>query len=138
MPDSPLAQLFEAFDRLDTERVEAQFAPDASILIADGRRAQGMGAVHALLGDVLEGISSMSHRITAEWHQDDVWIAEVEADYEIRNWRQLKALPRAFVLRRSADGITELHVYGAHEHPLTEYPDEERGTWVGGQWMPPL
>jgi hypothetical protein len=138
MSESPIAQLLAAFDTLDVEAVAALFASDARILTADGRRGEGLDGVRALIADVSASLSSTAHRITAEWHQGNVWIAEVEADYDVRDWLELKALPRAFVLRDGREGIVELHVYGAHEHPLTEYPTGEQGMRVGGQWMPPL
>jgi hypothetical protein len=78
------------------------------------------------------------HRITAQWHIDDVSIAEVEADYELRDHLELRALPRVFVVRTSADGITDVRVYGAHEHALTEHRTGDEGMWVGGRWVPPL
>ena len=116
----------------------ARFAPDARLLIADGRRAEGRDAVRALLGEVLGALRAATHRITAEWHQDNVWIAEVEADYELQDWLQLKGLPRALVLYDSPDGIAALHVYGASEHPLEEHRTGEEGMEIGGRWVPPL
>jgi hypothetical protein len=79
-----------------------------------------------------------SHRITAELHQDDVWIAEIEGDYELQDYLQLKALPGAFVVRTAPDGITDFRAYGAHERPLTEHRTGEEGMGVGGRWVPPL
>ena len=52
-------------------------------------------------------------------------------------WRE-SSFRAGVVSRAGAEGIAQLHVYGAHEHPLTEYENGERGTRVGGQWMPPL
>ena len=116
----------------------ALMAPDARVLVADGRRAEGTEAVRQLVGDFLGQLRSTTHRITAQWHQQDVWIAEVDASYELRDWLQLNGLPRAFVVRASPDGVSELRTYGAHEHRLSERPTGEKGTWVGGQWIPPL
>src|SRR6202022_1676076 len=110
MSESPIAKLFEAFDKLDVEAGSAMFAPDAKLLIGDGRRAEGADAVRALIADVCAGLTSTAHRITAEWRDDDTWIAEVEADYEVRDWIELKALPRAAILRAAAAGIPPLHV----------------------------
>ena len=69
---------------------------------------------------------------------DDVWVAEVESSYELRDWLQLNGLPRAYVVHEGPDGIREVHAYGAHERPLTEHRTGEEGTWLGGRWIPPL
>jgi SnoaL-like domain len=136
--ESPLEKLLEAFDALDVERVMALVAPEGRLLTADGRRAEGKDAVRGMLMRFAGDLRSTSHRIRAAWHQDNVWIAEVEADYELRDWLQLRSLPRAFVLYEGPDGITDLHVYGAHEHPVTEHRTGEEGMLIGNRWIPPL
>jgi SnoaL-like protein len=136
--ESPIERLLEAFDALDIDAVMAQVAPDARLLVADGRRAEGGDAVRDLLTRFMADLRSTAHRITGQWHQDDVWIAEAEADYELRDWLQLTALPRAFILHEGPDGIRELHAYGAHEHPLTEHRTGEEGMRIGDRWIPPL
>jgi hypothetical protein len=136
--DSPLEALLGAFDRLDVGAVEAMVAPDARLLIADGQRAEGRAEVRALIEGLAKQLRSTSHRVIAQWHQDGVWIAEVEASYELRDWLQLKALPRAFFLREGPEGIAELHVYGAHERPITEHRTGEEGMRLGDRWIPPL
>src|ERR1700730_14650939 len=107
MSESPIAKLFEAFDKLDVEAASAMFAPDAKLLIADGRRAEGADAVRTLIADVCAGLTSTVHRITAEWRVDDIWIAEVEADYEGLECLELKGLPRACILRAGAQGTAQ-------------------------------
>jgi hypothetical protein len=94
--------------------------------------------VRALLIDFVATVRSATHRITAQWHQDDVWIAEVDATYELQDWLQLNALPRAFVLRAGPDGFADVRVYGAHERPLAEHRTGEEGMWIGERWIPPL
>ena len=136
--ESPIERLLSAFDSLDLEGVMALVAPDAEILIADGRRAKGKEAVRELIKRFAGALRSSSHLIIAQWYQDGVWIAEVESSYELRDWLRLERLPRAFVAREGPDGIRELHVYGAHEHPITEHRTGEEGMWVGGRWIPPL
>jgi len=116
----------------------ALLAPDARVLLADGRRADGAEAVRELVTGLVSELRSTSHRIVSQWHQDDVWIAEVEADYELADWLELKALPRAFFLKNGPDGISELHVYGAHERPIAEHRTGEEGMWIGDRWIPPL
>jgi hypothetical protein len=136
--ESPIQQLLGALDNLDLEAVLALVAPNGRLLTADGRRAEGSDAVRELLAEFLGSVRSTSHRITAQWHQDDVWIAEVEADYDLKDWLRMDGLPRAFVLHEGPDGIADLHVYGAHERPLTEHRTGEEGMWIGDRWIPPL
>jgi hypothetical protein len=136
--DSPIEQLLSAIDRLDLDGAMTLAAPDIRALTADGRRAQGADAVRGLIGDLIGSLRSTSHRITTHWQIDDMWIAEVEASYELSDWLQLTALPRAFIVRTGPDGIHELRVYGAHELPLTYHRTGEEGLRVGEHWIPPL
>jgi SnoaL-like domain len=135
---SPIERLLAAVDRLDLEAVLTFFAPDARLLTADGRRAEGSEAVRGLLSDLLGELRATTHRITAQWHPDEVWIAEVEASYELQDRMRLNALPRAFVLRQGPDGIVDLRVYGAHERLLSDHGAGEGGIRVGERWIPPL
>lgn len=116
----------------------ALVAPDARLLTVDGRRAAGADAVRELLTDFLSTLRSTTHRVTAQWHQDNVWIAEVEASYELKDRRRIDALPRAFVLRDGPVGFADLRVYGAHERPLAEPSTGAKGMWIGDRWIPPL
>lgn len=138
MEGSPLEQLLSAVDRLDMDAVMSLMVSEPKVLAADGRRAQGTEAVRELLTAILSALRSTTHRITAQWHPDNVWIAEVDADYELADWLQLNALPRVFVARVSETGIADLRVYGAHEHPIAEHRTGEEGMWVGERWVPPL
>ena len=139
MSDSPIDQLLAAIDKGDVEAAMALLAPDARLLIVDGRDAEGTAAVRELLASVLSDFRSSTHRVTAQWHVDDTWIAEVDADYVLQDRLELTAVPRAIVAREAAGGIVDLRVYGAHERPLAEHPTgEEWGSWIRGRWIPPL
>lgn len=138
MDPSPIASLIAAIDRLDVDAAMELVAPDAQLLTVDGRRAEGSEAVRALLADFLGKLRSTTHQITAQWHHDNVWIAEVEATYELPDWLQIGALPRVFVLREGSHGFIDLRVYGAHEHPITEHRTGEHGMHIGGRWTPAL
>lgn len=139
MADSPIVQLLAALDGRDVEAVIALLAPQPRLLAADGRRAEGTEPVRELMAEFLDTLRATAHRITAEWHVEDAWIAQVEADYELQDWLQLKALPRVFILRTAADGIAEVSVYGAHEERLTEHRSGEEGMLIGRRWIiPPL
>ena len=138
MEESPIEQLLGAVDELDVEAVMALLGPEPRFLTADGRRAAGSEAVRALLTELLATLRSTTHRITAQWHVDDVWIAEIDADYELQDYLELKTLPRVFILRTRDGGSADLRVYGAHEHPLTDHRTGEEGMWIGTRWIPPL
>jgi uncharacterized protein (TIGR02246 family) len=136
--ESPIAQFLDAVNRLDVDAVMALIAPDCRFLTADGRRAEGAEAVRELMTGFFATVRSALHVITAQWHQDDVWIAEVEGTYELKDLMNTGALPRAFVLREGPDGIAALHVYGARERSLTDHHTGAEGMMIGGRWMPPL
>jgi ketosteroid isomerase-like protein len=136
--DSPIDQLLSAIDRLDLEAVMALMGPDCRMLTVDGRRAEGTAAVRELITDFLATVRSTTHRVTDQWHQDNVWIAEVEATYELKDSLETSTLPRAFVARQGPDGLVDLHVYGAHERPLVDHRTGQEGIRIGGLWMPPL
>jgi hypothetical protein len=128
----------QAMDARNVDAMMALVASDARLMTADGRHAVGANAVRQLLDDFFGQLRSTTHKVTAQWHEDDVWIAEVEASYELRDWLQMNALPRVFIVRRGAEGITDIRAYGAHERPLTEHRTGEEGMWVGSRWIPPL
>lgn len=138
MTGTPIERLLAAVDGRDLEGAMALMEPDARFLAADGSRAEGKEAVLGVLTAFLATVRSTRHRITSQWHIGDVWIAEVDGDYELQDYLQLKALPRAFVLREGAEGIFDLRVYGAHERPLAEHRTGEEGMWIGERWIPPL
>jgi hypothetical protein len=137
--ESPIERLLAGIDRLDVEAVMALLAPEVRLLAVDGRRAEGTEAVRELLSDFLSELRSTRHRITSQWHLDNVWIAELDASYELRDFLRVDALPRAVVLREGPDGIADLRFYGAHEHPVSEHDTGgEWGSFVRGRWIPPL
>jgi hypothetical protein len=135
---SPLSQWLEAIDRLDADAADSMLAPDVQLLTADGQQASGATAASELIAAFLSRLQSVSHQVTAQWHVDDVWIAEVQATYELTDHFQTSRLPRVVIVRASPEGITEVRLYGAHERPLTDHPTGEEGMWVGGRWVPPL
>ncbi|TMM16575.1 MAG: nuclear transport factor 2 family protein [Actinobacteria bacterium] len=93
MSESPIVQLLGAIDKRDVEAAMALVAPDCRLLVVDGRRVKGAAAVRELLTDFVATLRSTTHRVTAQWHQDDVWIAEMEATYELKDWLKIDALP---------------------------------------------
>ena len=139
MTGSPLDELLRAVDDLDADAVMALMAPDCRLLTVDGRRAVGTEAVRDVLGGFLATLYSTTHRVTAEWHVDDVWIAEVDARYEFKEDRlRIGNLPRAFVARGGPDGLSDVRVYGAHEHRLDDGGESVHRLSFAGHWLPPL
>jgi uncharacterized protein (TIGR02246 family) len=138
MNESPIDTLLAALDEFDADAAAAMFEPDGRFLAADGRTADGTEAIRALLTSFLGALRSTTHTITAQWHQDAVWIAEVDADYVLRDHLQITALPRVFVLREGPDGVSDLRTYGAHERQLAEHDPTGGGLWISGRWIPPL
>lgn len=138
MSESLIERLMDAMDTRDVDAMMALMAPDCRLMTADGRRAAGPEEVRVLLTDFFGALRSTTHKITAQWHEDNVWIAEVDASYELRDWLQLNALPRAFIVREADGGIADIHAYGAHELPLTAHRTGEEGMLIGSRWIPPL
>ena len=136
--ESPIEQLLGAVDRRDVDAAMALIAPNCRMLVVDGRCAEGEAGVRALFTDFVATVRSSTHRITAQWHEDEVWIAEVQASYELTDRSKRGPLPRACVLREGPDGVTELHFYGAHERQLSDHGTGEQGIRLGGRWIPPL
>ena len=135
MSQSPIEQLLAALDGLDVDRAAALLAPDIRMVLADGRRAVGAAEVRDLMSSFIGQVRATSHRITAQWHQADTWIAEVQSSYELPDHLRLGSIPRAFVVQASDAGITDLRVYGAHEQGLADQGSDRGGIWVR---LPPL
>ena len=135
---SPLADLLAAVDNLDLDQVMALCAPDCRFMTVDGRQAEGHQATRQLLAEFVSEIRSTTHRITAEWHDGDVWFAEVLADYELRDRLKMDGLPRAFVVRTGGDGICDVRAYGANERRLSDHRSGEEPFRIGGRLVLPL
>ena len=138
MSESPVQSLLRAVDALDVDGAMSLVTQEIRFMTADGRSAEGRDATRDLLAEFCGALRSASHRITAEWTHDRVWIAEVQATYVLQDWMRMSNLRRAFFLVQTADGISELRVYGAHERPLTEHRTGEEGMWIRDHWIPPL
>jgi hypothetical protein len=135
---SPIDKLMAAIDVSDVDAAMALFGPAPRLMTVDARRADGSEAVRELLVSFLGSLRSCRHAITAQWHPDDVWIAEVDASYELQDGLEITHLPRVFVARMESGLITDLRGYGAHEHQLTDHRTADAGIWIGGHWIPPL
>jgi hypothetical protein len=138
MDVSPIERLLNGIDERDADAIVALFAPDVQVLTVDGRRADGRDEAGRVISDALSEIRSVSHVVISQWQQADVWIAEVNLTYELQDWFLLRDAPRAFFVHQGADGITELHIYGARERPLAEHGGDTGELRVGGRPMLPL
>ncbi len=134
--ESPISQILLAVDKLDVDAAVALCTPECHFAAADGRHAEGRENVGRLLASFISALRSTTHRITEEWHQDDVWIAEVTADYELQDWLRVEGLPRAFFVRTAPDGIVDVRVYGARERPLTDLTDDAPARFGGRRFLP--
>jgi hypothetical protein len=67
-----------------------------------------------------------------------VWIAEVDASYELTDRVLIGELPRAFIARGGPDGLSDVRVYGAHEDRLGADDETDHGLMFAGRWLPPL
>jgi hypothetical protein len=135
---SPIRDFLDSIDKLDIDGAVRLLAEECRILLVDGQRGEGRASIHKLLQTFLGGLRATRHRITSEWHVDGVWIAEVDASYELQDWLCLDALPRAFFAVVGEDGITDIRVYGAHERSLTAHRRDDESMRVGGRWLLPL
>jgi len=138
MEESPLADLLAAIDKLDVDAVLALCAPECSLMTTDGGHAEGEHEVGRLMSDFLATLRSTSHEITAQWHQEDEWIAEVLASYELQDWLRLEHLRRAFFVRTGPAGIRDIRVYGANERRLGDRVSGQGPMRIGGRLVLPL
>jgi hypothetical protein len=138
MPGSPISDVLDSLARLDVDAVVARFAPTGSLLRTDGSEASGSDAVRKALGEFLSELRGTTYSISAEWHPEDgVWIAELEATYDLTDGSRHGPYGRVVVLRADDNGITDLRFYGAHELPLVAHLPY-REVQAGTHWLPTL
>ena len=111
---------------MDLDAVIELCSPDCRFATVDGRYGEGRDHVRQLLADFLSILRSTAHAVTAEWHVDDAWFAEVLADYELKDWLRIEALPRAFVVRTGPDGIRDRARLRSEGAPAHGSPDRRR------------
>ncbi len=141
--DSPLELFLRAFDRLDADECAALFVDDGRLRYVDGRVDEGAAAVRERLREYFADLSSTTHTLREHWHEDRVWIGEIEASYVLADHSMLGPVSKVFIVRAAPDGIEDLRVYAAvepsfHEARLRHERERDRGVIVGGRWMPPL
>ena len=138
MSDSPMGAVLDALDSLDLESALRLFAPDGSFMTAFGAEANGFDHVRDELIAFFSGLRGCAHAVETEWHPEPtVWIAELIATYELRDYSQRGPYRRVIVLRQGGDGIKSLRIYGAHEQPLAESESYQEVRGPHG-WLPTL
>jgi hypothetical protein len=139
VPDTPMQQVLSALDALDLDRAVALFAPDASLTTDFGDKAVGRDRVRDVLGEFLHELRATHHEITTEWHpEDEVWIAEMSATYELSDYSRRGPYQRAMILRVGDGGIEDMRIYGAHEVRLSEAGRQYAEVRAPGGWLPTL
>ena len=143
MTDTPLELFLQAFDRLDADACAALFADHGRLRYVDGRVDEGAEAVHDRLREYFADLSSTTHAVRESWHEDRVWVGEVEASYVLADHSILGPVSKVFIVRMASDGIEELRVYAAvepsfHEARIRHERERNSGMMVGGRWVPPL
>ncbi len=139
MPESPVAAALAAIDALDVDAFSSMFAPDGRLMTTDGRVANDNQQVRHLITEFVGDLRATAHHVTAEWHPEaDLWIAELDATYELTNYAQLGPFSRAMFLREDSEGIQDLRFYGLHERPLTDSTRAFQEVYGSGRWLPTL
>ncbi len=141
--DSPLELFLLAFDRLDADACAAMFAEDGRLRYVDGRVDEGAAAVRGRLLEYFSDLSSTAHTLREHWHEDGVWIGEIEVSYVLADHSILGPVSKVFIVRMASDGIEELRVYAAvepsfHEARIRHERERNSGMMLGGRWVPPL
>jgi hypothetical protein len=139
MPDSPIRAFLTAIDAFDVEAAASQFADRATLTMAFGQRAEGHEQLREALRSFVSELRATRHDVTAEWNPEaDVWIAELTALYELRDFNQLGPFRRAIVVHSGPTGIVDMSIYGAHELPLSQAERPYQEVYAAGHWMPTL
>lgn len=139
MADSPMRAVLSAMDALDLDALMALFAPDIRLGMAFGGDAVGLEQVRGELGWFFSELRSARHDVGSTWNPEPgVWISEMSATYELKDFSERGPYRRAMILRAGDGGIRELRMYGEHEPPLPETGrpyNEVRGP---RGWLPTL
>lgn len=131
--------VLRALDALDLDGTLALFSADGSLTTVVGEQAEGRDRVRDVLGVLIGGLRGMHHEVTSEWHpSDEVWIAELSANYELADYSRRGPFARVIVLRAGDAGIEQMRVYGAHELPLEQSGRHYAEVRGADGWLPTL
>jgi hypothetical protein len=143
MTDTPLDLFLQAFDRLDPDACAATFADHGRLRYVDGRVDEGAEAVRDRLREYFADLDSTTHTLREHWHEERVWVDEVEVSYVLADHSRLGPVSKVFIVRMAPGGIEDLRVYAAvepsfHEARIRHERERNSGMMVGGRWVPPL
>jgi hypothetical protein len=126
MTDTPLELFLQAFDRLDADGCAALFADHGRLRYVDRQIDEGALAVHHRLREYFADLSSTTHTVRESWHEDRVWVGEVEASYVLADHSILGPVSKVVFLRMASGDIEELWVYAAVEPFVSRGQDPPR------------
>ena len=131
--------VLRAIDALDLDGAVALFAPDGSLTTVYGDTAAGRERCKRCWASSCVRCATAHHDVTSEWNPESgVWIAEMSATYELSDYSRRGPYQRAMILRAGDAGIEQLHIYGAHELPLTEAGRPYARCAAPHGWLPTL
>ncbi|QJY47734.1 AtaL-like protein [Pseudonocardia broussonetiae] len=115
--DAPVAgpefirDVFARVDAFDPPRFAEIFAPDGTMVFANGDPMVGPDAIVAGVGGFFSTIDGLSHRILHEWHEGDASVAQLETTYDRKDGKQV-TVPVVSIIRRRDDGlVADYRVY---------------------------
>lgn len=138
MADSPISDVLDALRSLDAGSAVKLFASGGRLLMTTGRSARGVDDIREALAGFMGPLRATTYAVSASWHpDDDVWIAEFDAHYELKDGERHGPYPRVMVIRGDEGAISDLRIYGSHELPLTSHATY-REVSTGTRWLPTL
>lgn len=106
-----LQQFLTSVDSMDTDRLAAHFAPDASFRFGNNQPMHGHGEIKAGIGAFFGAIKGIRHVVTARYEPSDgVLAAELRTTYTRLDGNQV-TLDSLVVFDLAADLITGYRVY---------------------------
>lgn len=106
-----IRDVFARVDAFDPPRFAEIFAPDGTMVFANGDPMVGPDAIVAGVGGFFSTIDGLSHRILHEWHEGDASVARLETTYDRKDGKQV-TVPVVSIIRRRDDGlVADYRVY---------------------------
>lgn len=110
--DAPVAgpefirDVFARVDTFDPPRFAEIFAPNSTMVFANGDPMVGPAAIEAGVGGFFSTINGLSHRLLREWHEGSTSVAQLETTYDRQDGKQV-TIPVVSIIRRRDDGLVE-------------------------------
>lgn len=139
MNQSPVRRVLDAIDALDLDAASVLFTDDVQLMTVYGAEGIGVAQARAVLAELLGELRATHHDIVSEWNPEaGVWIAEVTATYELKDFSQRGPFHRVIIARERTNLISQLRMYGSHELPLSESESAYREVRGPHGWLPTL